>query len=69
MKHLLTAERITKGGNRDAYKTSIYASNDGAFQKENSEEWIASATPDPLVLKYSVYPYETFTSLVALFKS
>ncbi|WP_373711292.1 DUF6612 family protein [Jeotgalibaca porci] len=66
---LAYGQRITKGGSRDAYKTSIYASNDGAFQKENSEEWIASATPDPLFSSISVYPYETFTALVALFES
>lgn len=66
---LAYGQRITKGGNRDAYKTSIYASNEGAFQKENSQEWAASATPDPLFSSISVYPYETFTALVTLFES
>lgn len=66
---LAYGQRINKGSGIEAYKTSIYASHDGSFEKKNSEDWVPSATPDPLFSSISVYPYETFTQLVALFES
>lgn len=62
-------QRINKGTNIEAYKTSIYVSDEGAYQKKNSESWTASATTEPLFSSIAVYSYETFANLVALFES
>lgn len=62
-------QKINKGTNIESFKTSIYASDEGAYQKKNNEEWVAAATPDPLFSAISVFPYETFASLVTLFEN
>lgn len=67
--NLAYGQRVNKGTNLEAYKTSIYASDEGAYQKKNNDTWVASATPDPLFSSISVYPYETFVNLVTLFES
>lgn len=66
---LAYGQRINKGTNLEAYKTTIYASDAGAFQKKDDAEWVASATPDPLFASIAVYPYETFAALATLFES
>lgn len=66
---LAYGSRINKDSGFNAFKTSIYAASDGAYQKKNNEEWSLAATPEPLFSTIVVYPYESFLKLTELFES
>lgn len=60
--------RIEKGSALTPSKTSIYGSEEAAYQQVNSGEWFPSATVGPLYSTIEVYPYETFVKIATLFE-
>lgn len=64
---LAYGSRIVKGTNIQPKKTSMYSSQEGAYQKDDQSAWQPQGTTEPVFASLTVYPYHTFVQLAEIF--